>query len=192
MNTVPEPEPLAEDHRAELLRLARRSIAHRLEENRAFLPRPGDYHPALRRQRASFVTLHLAGSLRGCIGSLQAERTLVEDVARNAQAAAFEDPRFSPLVAEEFEHLEYHISVLSPPRPLAVASREELLEHLRPRIDGLVIEEGHRRATFLPSVWEQLPEPEQFVSHLRLKAGLSAAGWNSGTRILTYQVEEIS
>jgi AmmeMemoRadiSam system protein A len=136
---------------------------------------------------ASFVTLHVgAGELRGCIGSLAPRRPLAEDVAANARAAAREDLRFAPVGAHELDGLSFEISLLSPLAPLAVASRRELLAALRPGVDGLVLDDGERRATFLPAVWAELPEPERFLAQLERKAGLPAGGWSRALRAWRY------
>jgi AmmeMemoRadiSam system protein A len=150
------------------------------------------YHQQLREQRGSFVTLSRLGRLRGCIGSLAATRALVMDVAHNASAAAFKDPRFKPLQAGELTDLDIHISVLSPSRKLDVNSRQELIEALRPGVDGLILQEGNKRSTYLPSVWKSVADPQRFVSELRVKAGLPAEGWSSHMQVWTYSTEEFS
>jgi AmmeMemoRadiSam system protein A len=148
--------------------------------------------PALAAPGASFVSLHRPdGALRGCIGSLEAHRPLAVDVAANARAAAFEDPRFPPVAAGEAPALVLEISVLQPSVPLPAASEEELLAALRPGVDGLVLVEGLRRATFLPAVWRQLPEPRDFLAHLKRKAGLPPDYWSPTLRFLRYTVDEI-
>ncbi len=176
--------------RQQLLHVAREAILRPLTVE-------PDYHidlalfpAALTQERAAFVTLTIDGNLRGCIGSLVAHRPLVVDVAENAQSAAFRDPRFRKLNLEEYPHIEVHISVLSAPQPLAVDSRQALIRVLRPGIDGLILEEDGHRATYLPSVWEQLPDTEQFVAELRRKAGLTPDGWSPSTRVFTYQTQE--
>ena len=142
---------------------------------------------------ATFVTLTLAGDLRGCIGSLEAHRPLAVDVQENALAAAFHDPRFAPVSAPELAQLHIEISVLTPRAPLEYRDADELLQRLRPNIDGVVIERGWNRATFLPQVWAQLPEPEDFLGHLCYKAGLSATAWRRGDlQVFTYQVEKFT
>lgn len=181
---------LAAAERATLLGVARDAIHHGLLHGRAPAIDPSRYPAALQAVAASFVTLTRDGELRGCIGTLEASRPLVADVAANAWAAAFRDPRFPPLVAAEEAQLAVHISVLTPPLPLAVRDEAELLSVLRPGIDGLVIAEGARRATFLPSVWEQLPEPADFVRQLKRKAGLPPQHWSATLRLERYQVEE--
>ena len=126
------------------------------------------------------------------IGSLMAHRPLVVDVANNAQSAAFADPRFVSLSLDEYHDMDVHLSILSEPVPMEVASREELLLALRPGMDGLIIDENGSRATYLPSVWEQIPDPAMFVAELRRKAGLSRDGWTEATRVFRYTTEEFS
>ncbi|MEX2327277.1 MAG: AmmeMemoRadiSam system protein A, partial [Pseudomonadales bacterium] len=177
-------------HRQALLQVARESILQSLKEPGNFNVHLADFPPPLVQERASFVTLNRHGRLRGCIGSLAAHRPLVVDVASNARAAAFKDPRFKPLTADEFYSIDLHLSVLTPPSPIDVQSRDELIDVLRPGIDGLIIEEDGRRSTYLPSVWEQLPDPARFVAELRRKAGLAADEWRPSTRVFRNQTEE--
>ncbi len=179
-----------EEERRILLEVAAASIRHGLETGNPLPVRPEDYPPSLREPGAAFVTLNIAGRLRGCIGSLEARRPLVEDVAENAFAAAFRDPRFPPVQDHEFPQLEIHISILGRPEPISVASEADLLAQLRPGVDGLVLHEGGRRATFLPSVWEQLPDPQQFLANLKIKAGLPVNHWSDTIRFERYTVEE--
>ncbi|HHH35913.1 MAG TPA: AmmeMemoRadiSam system protein A [Gammaproteobacteria bacterium] len=191
MSRPPEeaPPPLSAGQRRTLLDIARRSIVHGLEHGRPLEVDPAIYEPRLRAPGASFVTLQLDGRLRGCIGSLEAHRPLVRDVAANAFAAAFQDPRFPPLVHEELAALHIHISVLGAPSPLDFTSEADLLRQLRPGVDGLILEaEGHR-GTFLPSVWESLPEPREFLRQLKLKAGLPPDYWSDRVRVLRYTTE---
>jgi AmmeMemoRadiSam system protein A len=169
-----------------LLQLAEASIRHGLQQGCPLKPKRDDYDPALQEPGACFVTLKREGELRGCIGSLTAHRPLVEDVAENAYAAAFSDPRFYPLQAGELFGLELHISLLGEAEPMQFRSENDLLEQLRPGVDGLILEEGFRRGTFLPSVWEQLPEPKAFLHHLKLKAGLPVNYWSATIRISRY------
>ena len=150
-----------------------------------------EFAPALAEQRASFVTLEPAGRLRGCMGTLEARRALVLEVVEMAHAAAFVTRAFPPLGVEEFERIELHISVLSRSEPLAFASEEELLGQLRPGIDGLILSERHARGTFLPSVWEQLPEPREFLAQLKQKAGLGPDHWSDAIRVERYTTESI-
>lgn len=184
------PETLTTAQREALLDIARRSIDHGLWERQALPVSAQDYPPALRRMSATFVTLHLGEALRGCIGSLEARRPLVEDVAYNAWAAAFEDPRFAPMTPEEAPRLAVHISILSGLAPLQVASEEELLDTLRPGRDGLLLQEHARRATFLPSVWSSLEDPHVFLCQLRRKAGLPLDHWSDSLKFWRYTTEE--
>lgn len=177
-----------------LLELARSAIEKELTGATSLAVSIEDAPPALHQDGASFVTLHKrSGALRGCIGSLAARRPLIEDVQANAKAAAFQDPRFPPLREEEMEDIVIEVSILSAPEPLPYDGPEELLEKLRPNVDGVVLERGWHRATFLPQVWEQLPEPEKFLTHLCYKAGLPPDAWrNQDVKISTYQVEKFS
>lgn len=172
-----------------LLEVASASIAHGLVRGRPLAVDPNAYPVALRAQRATFVTLEQAGALRGCVGVLEPVRALVADVAANAFAAAFRDPRFDPLAAVELEDLHLHVSVLSASQPLVFRTQEELCAQLRPGRDGLILEERGRRATFLPAVWESLPDPELFVRHLKAKAGLPAGYWSEHVTAARYTVE---
>ena len=174
-----------------LLSVARDSIANGLANGQPLAVDPRACSPDLRARRASFVTLQIDGQLRGCIGSLEAWRPLVEDVAENAFAAAFRDPRFAPLSEREFERLDYHISILGPTEPLTFESENDLLKKLRPGVDGLVLSEGGQRGTFLPAVWESLPEPRQFLAQLKVKAGLPADYWSDTIQVERYTVEDV-
>ena len=172
-----------------LLQLAREAIRSPLEDGKNFNTDLNLFPERLKKERATFVTLDMAGKLRGCIGSLQAHRPLVLDVTKNAQAAAFQDPRFSGLSHEEYQQIDIHISILSQPRRLAASSIEDLVGKLRPGVDGLIIKEGSRQATYLPSVWQQIRDPRQFITELRAKAGLDSQGWQN-TEVFTYTTEE--
>ncbi len=183
------PERLTPGQRRTLLEVARASIAHGLAHGAPLPARAADYEPALRPQRATFVTLESGGALRGCIGSLEAYQPLVEDVAQHAFDAAFEDPRFPPVTREEAPRLAVHVSVLSPREPLDIRDEEELLRLLRPGVDGLVIAQGHRRATFLPSVWDSLPEPAEFLAHLKRKAGIPSGPSREALQAWRYTTE---
>ncbi len=185
-----EPGTLPADARAELLRVAVEAIAAGLRDAR-WQPNPADFPTPLREHRASFVTLHLDRRLRGCIGTLEARDPLVVDVARNAWSAASRDTRFPPIGMDEFQHLDIHISVLSVPEPVTVGSEAELLALMRPGIDGLILEEGFRRGTFLPSVWEQLPDPRDFLRQLKRKTGLPDQYWSASLQISRYTAESI-
>ena len=175
-----------------LLGLAANSIRHGLEHGRARPVQPGDYPERLREKRATFVTLKIADQLRGCIGSLVASRALVEDVAYNAYAAAFADKRFNPVTSEEVPNLDISISVLSIPQPLSVSSEADLIAKLRPGLDGIILEEGDQRGTFLPAVWESLPSPGDFLRQLKHKAGMPADYWSNRIRVKRYTTESFS
>lgn len=177
--------------RAQLRDLARSSIVHGIETGEPLTIRLQDYPAPLREPRSSFVTLRLEERLRGCIGALEATRALVEDVAMNAFAAAFRDPRFPPVMPQELDALDLHISVLSRPEPLAASTEAELLNRLRPGVDGLVLEDGDCRGTFLPAVWQSLPDPVDFLGQLKVKAGLPVDYWSESMRIYRYTTEEL-
>lgn len=181
-------EPAARDA---LLKLARESIRRQLAGDPS-VPRPEVASAAFDEVRASFVTLKLDEALRGCIGVLEAVRPLSLDVAHNAHAAAFRDPRFPPLGRLELEPLHIEISVLSPPEPFPVLDRADLLASLRPGVDGLILAEGAQRATFLPAVWESLPRPEDFLTQLLLKAGLAPNHWSERLRFARYTTESFA
>ncbi len=170
----------------QLLQLARESIEYRLQHNHEISIRTGDYPPELQQERATFVTLHLNNQLRGCIGTLEAYQALVLDVAHNAYAAAFTDPRFIPVTQSEVNNLEIHISILNPAEEMHFESEQDLIDQIRPNIDGLIIQDDGRRGTFLPSVWEQLVEPREFIHHLKLKAGLPASHWSNTLQVWRY------
>lgn len=180
--------PLNESQRALLLASARQSIAYGLDHGGR--PAPNSDAPApLDAPGASFVTLRREGQLRGCIGTLEAYRPLFIDIAGNACAAAFHDPRFTPLRHPELEALILEISVLSPPEPLDIGNEQELLGRLRPGVDGLILDAGGRRGTFLPGVWDSLPDPRDFLHHLKLKAGLPGDYRLDTVRVWRYTTE---
>jgi len=185
-------QPLSSKERQFLLSFARKTIEHAARGESSSEPAESDMTARLWAPGAAFVTLHTrAGDLRGCIGSLVAHRALIDDVRANALAAAFEDPRFSPVTLREMPDLVVEISVLTAPEPLVYQGPEDLVCKLRPGIDGVILERGWNRATFLPQVWEQLPEPEEFLAHLCYKAGLSPNTWRShDLKVSIYQVEE--
>ncbi|WP_415898285.1 AmmeMemoRadiSam system protein A [Neptuniibacter sp. QD48_11] len=145
----------------------------------------------LNKSAATFVTLSINGELRGCIGTLEARRSLLKDLQSNAVNAAFYDSRFEPVSVSEYEALCIHISVLTAPVELSVLNEKELLGYLRPGIDGLIIEERGHRATFLPQVWQQLSTPLSFLQRLKLKAGLPIDYWSEYMRFYTYQAIDV-
>lgn len=183
---------LSNEDRAILLDVARRSIEYGLQYQSPLTVDAADYPETLRPLRATFITLEIDGHLRGCIGTLEARSPLVQDVAEHAFAAAFEDPRFFPLRQEEFPRLDIHISVLSPPEPMEFSSEDELLAQLRPGVDGLILRLGQRRATFLPSVWDSLPDPYVFLAQLKQKAGLPLDFWSPELTAERYTTESFS
>ena len=178
---------LFRDQDAVLLDVARRAVASEREPEID----AADYPPALREIRATFVTLLADGELRGCIGSLVADRPLVEDVARSAYRAAHHDPRFPPVTPAEAAALEIHVSVLSPAEPMSFDSEADLLAQLRPGVDGLILEDGTMRATFLPDVWESLPEPADFLAQLKKKAGLPVDHRSGTLRVSRYTTRRV-
>lgn len=182
---LPRPEQIL------LLDLARASIYHGLQKGRPLAVALEGLAAELIVPRASFVTLEKGGKLRGCIGSLEAWRPLAVDVAENAFAAAFRDPRFPPLRADEAEKLAIHLSLLTPPVAMLFSSEADLLAQLQPGVDGLILLEGPYRGTFLPSVWAELPTPQLFLTQLKRKAGLPVDYWSSGVRILRYTTEMV-
>jgi len=146
--------------------------------------------PALSAEGATFVTLRRTGDLRGCIGTVNAWRPLEDDVRANAVAAAFHDPRFEPLSRSEFADTSIEVSLLGPREAIVAADEDAVVARLRPGVDGVVLECGRRRATFLPQVWEQLPDSRTFLSALKQKAGLAADFWSPEIRVSRYEVEK--
>ena len=175
--------------RDKLLEVAARSIRHGLAKGTRPEVAIESFEPGLRRQAASFVTLKREGRLRGCIGSLAAHQPLCADVAWNAWSSAFADPRFDKLQTVEFRALSVSISVLSAPEPLPVRDEADLLAQLRPGIDGLILMEGTKRATFLPQVWDELTEASAFLAQLKRKAGLPAGYWSASLSFQRYGSE---
>lgn len=176
-----------EDRGRILLPLARGSIAEALGRH---YPLPDHDEPWLDEPGATFVTLTRDGALRGCIGSLEARRPLREDVRANALNAAFRDPRFPPLASREWPDIRVEVSLLAPPELLPVESEQEAWDKLRPHVDGVILEYGPYRSTFLPQVWEQLPEPDRFLAHLKMKAGLPWDFWAPQIRLARYTVQK--
>lgn len=181
--------PLESADRRCLLELARRSISIGCgQDSTPALPRE-TWSGALTDTRATFVTLKHDGRLRGCRGTVEPKSPLVEDVWQNAWASAYTDPRFQPVSPPEINLLEICISVLTPLQPLSVASEAQLLELLRPGLDGLVLRCGSAGATFLPAVWEMLPDPREFITQLKLKAGWSPSFWSDSLTAQRYGTE---
>lgn len=180
---------LSTSDKSTLLDIAQQSIHCGLENGHAMPVKMGKFKPSLQDNGASFVTLHLNHKLRGCIGSLEAYRPLVRDVSENAYAAAFCDPRFALLALPETSDLAIHISVLTPAELISFTSEQALLEMIRPGMDGLILEDNKHRGTFLPSVWDSLPEPELFLAHLKQKAGFPANYWSDSIKVSRYQTD---
>lgn len=175
-----------------LLQIAKDSILSRFDKS--YTPQRDevvDGHPFLLEKRATFVTLHYDKNLRGCIGSLMAHRTLFDDVSSNAVSAAFKDTRFMPLEERELSHLTLEVSVLSIPKLLEYEDFDDLVGKIRVNEDGLILQHGGYRGTFLPQVWKQLPNPKIFLEHLSMKAGANPGIFNEHPQIYTYQVEAI-
>jgi AmmeMemoRadiSam system protein A len=189
---APSPSPdstgegLAAAHTDRLLDIAEQTIVDGLENRRPTLPTPDELPDELRRRIGAFVTLNVGGRLNGCIGSLETDDVVAVSVARHAWSAAFADPRLPPLRWADYHHLDIEISLLSPLEPIDAPSRDALLDVLRPDVDGLLIAAGSRRAVFLPSVWEQLPTPDTFLTHLFHKAGLDPASWPADIRVFGF------
>jgi AmmeMemoRadiSam system protein B/AmmeMemoRadiSam system protein A len=178
-------------HGGALLGIAARSIAHGLAHDRPVPVALDAVAEELRARGAAFVTLKRNGNLRGCIGSPEAHRPLATDVAENAYRAAFKDPRFPRLGPHEQDGLDLSVSVLTAPEPMHFRDQKDLLAQLRPGEDGLIIADGPARALFLPSVWEQLPQVETFLAHLKRKAGLAADHWSAAFRAHRFAAAEV-
>ena len=185
---------LAETDRQQLLRVARQAISLGLKHGKPARVNTDTFSRPLQALRATFVTLTLDGRLRGCIGSVTPHEPLAADVAANAYKAAFQDPRFPRLTQGEIDRLEFSVSVLSHPRPMPSHSEAAAIDALHPEVDGVILEARDasgqaRRGLFLPHVWQDLPDPRQFMRHLKAKAGLSPEGWTEGTRLWRYRTE---
>jgi AmmeMemoRadiSam system protein A len=181
--------PFSESQRRLLLSTAWQSISHGLETGHPLKVEVDRFETPLNEPGASFVTLHSRQELRGCIGTLEAHRPLICDVAENAFSAAFRDPRFAPVKNSELDDIHLDISVLSRAEPLTFESEQDLLQKIRPVVDGLILQDGSFRGTFLPSVWKSLPNPEEFLQHLKLKAGLPAHHWSETLEAWRYTTE---
>jgi AmmeMemoRadiSam system protein A len=174
-----------------LISLARHTIEEKLTGKKSTLKDfmknlPSKFYE----KRGTFVTLTINGMLRGCIGHIIPQESVVDGVKENALNAAFRDPRFSPLRREELNKIRIEVSILTTPEPLEYEDAKDLLSKLRPGIDGVIIKKGFHQATFLPQVWEQLPNKEEFLTHLCIKAGLDGDAWRKEKlEVLTYQVQ---
>ena len=175
-----------------LLNVARATIAEKLNapDDNAGDAAASIADDILNMRRGTFVTLKIDHQLRGCIGNLSPDRKLIDSIKENAISAAFRDPRFRPLSRDELDRVDIEISLLTEPQPLAYTDGKDLIAKLRPHIDGVILRKGPYSSTFLPQVWEQLPDPEMFLDHLCLKAGLPAKAWRQpGLEVMTYQVQ---
>ena len=193
MSTAEAPKHITEEQGQRLVQVARRTIAAKLgtlDEASKVVPDRDLADPTFQEKLGTFVTLKLKDQLRGCMGCLTPSETILQGIQRNAINAAFNDPRFPALTAIEHDQAAIDISILSKPRELEYSKGSDLLEKLRPTIDGVIINKGLARATFLPQVWEQLPRTEDFLAHLCRKAGLSPDEWKrGGLGVSIYQVQ---
>lgn len=180
---------LSNDHRKILQDLAQNSIEYGLKYGEPLHIDITPLSDELTVQRATFVTLQKQGQLRGCIGILEAFRPLAEDIVANSYSAAFSDPRFPSLTEDELNDISIHISILNPSEIITCSSEEELIRQLRPNRDGLILDDGIHHATFLPSVWESLPDPVAFVQQLKYKACLPSNEWSPTIKAYRYTTE---
>lgn len=184
------PALLTPDERTTLLNIARQSLIDAVN-NRPAAPLPENLPPALLENGASFVTLTVRGQLRGCIGTLEAYQPLAKDVRQRAAQAATQDQRFARVRPSEVDSIHIEVSRLTKPVPLPYSDPAELPKLLRPHVDGIVLSDGIRQATFLPQVWEQLPDRAEFLNHLCQKMGAQSDLWRRLVlQVETYQVEE--
>jgi len=185
-----DPDRLTEEEGSCLLSVARQTIEQKLFNQKDQAASVSASSPKFSKRRGTFVTLTIDGGLRGCIGHIIPQESLIEGIRVNAINAAFRDPRFKPLSKKEWEKVEIEISILTEPGPLEYADSADFLRKLRPGIDGVIIKKGHNQATFLPQVWEQLPDKKEFLTHLCLKAGLVGNEWKKEKlEIQIYQVQ---
>ena len=173
---------------SELLKVARDAILSAYGQSL----KTDSSHPSLQVKAASFVTLQESNKLRGCIGTIDPHRSLLLDVRGNAIDAAFNDPRFEPVSRHEIDRITIEVSVLTPRVPVNYDSSFDLYSQIKPGVDGVYIEYGQHRGTFLPQVWQQLPDKEQFFKHLRVKAGLPPDFWSENLKVYRYRVQKWS
>ncbi|MBI5951484.1 MAG: AmmeMemoRadiSam system protein A [Chloroflexi bacterium] len=182
---------LTDAEKQTLLRLAREAMECGVRRKKLPPLEKASLTPSLLEQGASFVTLTIDGELRGCIGALEAYQPLVDDVREHAIAAALEDPRFRPVAEAELDRISLEVSRLTPPVLLEYADSQDLLAKLRPHVDGVILKSDFRRATFLPQVWEKIPDAEEFLDHLCVKMGARSNLWrDTKLQVYVYQVEE--
>jgi len=183
-------DKLTEEEGKYLLKVARQTIEQELFARKDQNSPESDISPKFAEPRGTFVTLTIQGGLRGCIGHIIPQESLIEGVRVNAINAAFRDPRFRPLNKEEWKKVKIEVSILTEPKPVSYSDANDLLNELRPGVDGVILRKGFYQSTFLPQVWEQLPKKEEFLTHLCLKAGLGGDEWRKGElEVLTYQVQ---
>ncbi|MCK6583449.1 MAG: AmmeMemoRadiSam system protein A [Anaerolineales bacterium] len=183
--------PLTDGEKRTLLRLAREAIDYAVRGKKLQPLDPGSLTPPLLEKGASFVTLTIRGDLRGCIGALEAYQPLAEDVREHAVSAAMDDPRFRPVSEAELSGIHIEVSRLTAPQELEYSTGEDLMRKLRPHIDGVILKHGFHKATFLPQVWEKIPDPAEFLDQLCYKMGERGNLWrNTKLQVYTYQVEE--
>ncbi len=186
------PPPISPEDAERLLAAAWASLRHGATHGAPLIPDLAGVSDRLFEPGAAFVTLEMEGRLRGCIGTLEPRDPLVVDVAWNAYRAGFEDPRFPPVTEAEADRIDLGISVIGPAIPVPARSEEELLASLEPHVDGLILElPPHRRSTFLPQVWDSLPDGSEFLAHLRKKAGLPPDYWSPELRFHRYRMREV-
>ena len=185
-------EKLTLEEQKTLLHIAREAIEHAVRGETPARLDLSMLTPALREEGASFVTLTIHGQLRGCIGALEAYQPLADDVHEHAVAAALEDPRFPQVREDELSRIQIEVSRLTRPVPLEYKDADDLLSRLRPHVDGVILKEAYgRRATFLPQVWEKIPDPSDFLDNLCYKMGSNKNLWRiRHPDVLVYQVEE--
>lgn len=178
------------EQRRKLLAVAEEAIRHGVIEGEPLRLEVSSMPSWAQERRATFVTVYLGGALNGCIGSLDARRPVAADIAHNAHRAAFSDPRFPPITAETLDEVTVHLAILGALEPLVADDEADLIAQVRPGIDGIVLEDGRRRGTFLPAVWKKLPEPTQFLHFLKQKAGFQPDEWPETMKIYRFEVEE--
>jgi AmmeMemoRadiSam system protein A len=186
------PPPVSPEEEERLVAVAWASLRHGITDRAPLIPDLFGLNERLLEPGATFVTLEIEGRLRGCIGTLEPREPLVVDVARNAYRSGFEDPRFPPVTEDEADRIDLGISVIGPPIPVPARSEEELLASLEPHVDGVILElPPHRRSTFLPQVWDSLPDGREFLAHLRKKAGLPPDFWSPELRFQRYRMRDL-
>ena len=181
-----------QEEQENLLQLAHDSVEYGITHGKALPVAVSKFNAHLQEHGAAFVTLEKHGQLRGCIGSVEAYRPLVEDVAKNAWSAAFRDPRFGQVTQTEFHNLHFEISILTKSQSMQFSSEVDLKQQIVPGKDGLILQDGYQRGLFLPAVWEKLPDVDSFLSQLKQKAGLSADHWSESIRVERFYSFEFS